>query len=536
MAITLQFFGAAGTVTGSCMRLTTPEGEIVVDCGLFQGSKTLQELNYREPPVSPSRVAAVLLTHAHLDHTGLFPKLVVAGFRRRAYATPGTCDLSRWMLPDSGAIQEAEVERLNRRRDRRGSGRVEPIYTRADAEAAVERFAPTPFDEAFSPLPGVTAVFRRAGHILGAAFVETTIDTPDGPLRLTFSGDIGPPGQTLQRDPVPPAPADFAVLESTYGDRVRERRDEEQRRDRLRGEITDALAAGGNVLIPAFAVERTQELLHDLLTLMRRGRLPHAPVFLDSPLAHRATEVFRKHQRELDLDSAGDPFGAANVSVTRTPDESKAIGRVKSGAIIVAGSGMCEAGRIKYHLKDHLWRPQSTVLFIGYQAAGTLGRLIRDGAPTVRIHGETVEVRARVRAIGDYSGHGDRDDLVNWIRPTLPTLGALFLTHGEPAARDGLSSALQAAGFAADRVVQPRLDSCYALEKRDGVWRAAMIDGGCRLDAPQVEAATRGRDWQSDFAEILLDLEHRLDRAADDRSRRKILRDVRRALDSVEPR
>jgi metallo-beta-lactamase family protein len=531
MTVSLHAHGAAGTVTGSCYRLVTPHGQLLVECGLFQGPKSLRSLNYRQLPFDASAIAAVLLTHAHIDHTGLFPKLALAGFRGKAWVTDATRDLLRWLLPDAGAIQESDVDRLNRRNARRAEPRVTPIYTRVDAEATLTLLSTQPYDSWFEPMAGVRARLRNAGHILGSAFIELEIDAEPRPLRLTFSGDIGPREKALQPDPSPPAACDVLVLESTYGDRVRPRLTEAQRRALLGRELMEGLKAGGNVLVPVFAVERTQEILGDIARLKRDHRLGPVPVFLDSPLAGRTTEVFLRHRHSLEGGQDDFPLTAADFRLIETVEQSKAIGRIHGGAIILAGSGMCESGRIKHHLKDHLWRTDSTLLFVGYQAPGTLGALIREGAARVRIHGEEVKVKARIRAMDAYSGHADRDELVQWAQSLLPALGSALLVHGEPDSVKGLAEALCAAGLERTRILAPQLDQSFDLGFRDGRWLAipSAATANPRLDPAQAGAT---RDWHNDYAALLLDLRNALARETDDRRRRQLLGEVRRLIDA----
>lgn len=528
MTLSLFIHGAAGTVTGSCHRLVTPGGELLVDCGMFQGPKSLRALNYRPFPFDATGISAVLLTHAHIDHTGLFPKLALAGFRGAAHATNATRDLLRWLLPDAGAIQENDVERLNRRNARRAEGAVTAIYTKADAEASLELIQPVSYGRWHHPMPGVRACFRNAGHILGSAFVELEVDAKPRPVRLVFSGDIGPPEKALQPDPAQPWAADLALIESTYGDTVRPRQTEAERRKLLGRELADALKAGGNVVVPVFAVERTQEILEDIALLKRSGRLPAVPVFLDSPLAGRTTEVFRRHRAQLDRSDEGHVFTGGDFRLSETVEQSKAIGRIHGGAVILAGSGMCEAGRVKHHLKDNLWRSDSTIVFVGYQAPGTLGALIRGGAPKVRIHGEEVRVKARIRVIDAYSGHADRDGLVDWARPMLAGLGTALLVHGEPEAAGGLAAAFESVGLARARISVPTLDQRFDLKYQDGRWTATSgASGTPRLAPPEASAS---RDWHNDYAQTLLDLRAALNTAPDDRCRHRLLQELRRLL------
>lgn len=533
MTVSLHIHGAAGTVTGSCFRLVTPQGGLLVDCGMFQGPKSLRALNYRPFPFDPAGIAAVLLTHAHIDHTGLFPKLALAGFRGRAWTTPATRDLLHWLLPDAGAIQENDVERLNRRNARRADAGVTAIYTKADAEASLELLHPTTYDRWFKPIPGVRARMRNAGHILGSAFIELEVDATPAPIRLVFSGDLGPLEKALQPDPTPPSPADIALIESTYGDTVRERLTEAQRRTILGRELADGLKAGGNVIVPVFAVERTQEILDDIAALKRGGEFASVPVFLDSPLAGRTTEVFHRHHAALQRSEDGHPFSTGDFRLTETIEQSKAIGRLHGGAVILAGAGMCDAGRVKHHLKDHLWRPDSTVLFVGYQAPGTLGALVRSGLKQVRIHGEEVRVKARIRTIDSYSGHADREELVNWARPMLAGLGTAVLVHGEPDSIAGLADAFGQAGLAQDRIVVPSLDQVFNFVHRDGRWTA--VEPSTIGEAPRLPPgeASASRDWHNDYAQTLLDLRSAMQQAPDDGSRRRLLQELRRVLGTM---
>lgn len=531
MNISLHIHGAAGTVTGSCYRLVTPGGDLLVECGMFQGPKSLRSLNYRHFPFEASAIKAVLLTHAHIDHTGLFPKLALAGFRGKAWTTEASRDLLHWLLADAGTIQEGDVDRLNRRNSRRGEPCVSPIYTRKDAEASLSLLAVRGYESWFEPVKGVRARLHNAGHILGSAFIEMKIDTRPRPVRLIFSGDLGPREKALQPDPAIPAPCDILLLESTYGNRLRQRLTEAERRSLLGRELTKALKAGGNVIVPVFAVERTQEILDDIARLKRDGELPASLVFLDSPLAGRTTEVFRRHRRALERGTDGELFTAGDFRLVETVEQSKAIGRIHGGAIVLAGSGMCEAGRVKHHLKDHLWRPESTVLFVGYQAPGTLGALIRDGAPRVRIHGEEINVKARIRAIDAYSGHADRDELVQWAAPLLPTLGSALLVHGEPDAVQGLADSLSAAGLERSHIVAPELDQAFDIAFRDGRWQTVPSHTAA---APRLgpEQASASRDWHNDYAAALLDLRNALRQETDDRRRQQLLDEVRRLIGS----
>jgi metallo-beta-lactamase family protein len=518
MAMRLTFHGGAGTVTGSCYEIEHAQGRFLVDCGMFQGTKTVRELNYGAFPFQPGDLDFVLLTHAHIDHSGLLPKLLRHGFERTVHATEPTVDLLSFMLPDSGHIQESEVERLNRRNRRRGRPPVEPIYTRADAENLLRQIEGRAYERWFEPGRGVRARFWNAGHILGSASIELRIDDDAGPVHLLFSGDLGPDEKVFHLEPDAPAGFDYLVCESTYGDRDRADATVAERRRALCREINEALAAGGNLLIPAFAVERTQELLHDIGVLMAERQIKDLPVFLDSPLANNATQVFTKHAGALEdiaLDES-ELFRNPNFRFVESVEESKSLNRITAGAIIIAASGMCDAGRIRHHLKNNLWRPQATVLFVGYQAPGTLGRLILDGVTSVRMLDDEVRVEARIREIGNYSAHADQKELVAWVVERLPVRGGIFLTHGEDPARAALREHLIAAGCAPSLVHLPRLDDGFEL-----VAAAAPAPEPSRPRIPESEIA---RDWHNDYAVLLLDLARRLEQLPDDRVRRDLLR------------
>jgi metallo-beta-lactamase family protein len=521
MTVEVTFHGACGLVTGSCFEVRTARAGILIDCGMFQGTKTVKQLNYEPFPFDPRSITAVVLTHAHIDHCGLLPKLRVAGFKGAIIATPETADLLTYVLPDSGYVQEHEVERLNRRNRQRGGRGVEPIYTRADGVACAHHVTPRPMGRWLEAAPGIRARFWDAAHILGSASVELEVDV-DGsgsPLTLLFSGDIGPGAKAIQGTPQAPSGVDYLFAESTYGDRVRPDRTPDARRAALQKEIATGLKAGGLVLIPAFAVERTQELLVDLDWLFEHGELPAVPVFVDSPLATQATQVFAKH---LAATVGTRPFTRANLHFVGDAQSSRKLARLRGGAIIVAGSGMCDAGRIRHHLKNNLSQSTATVLLVGYQAPGTLGRLLSGGVKRVRIEGEEVAVNARVRELTGYSGHADQDGLTQWIKDRLPVKHQIFLVHGEDEARRGLAARLAAAGLDPAAVRQPQLGETVAL-----------TDSGARTERvrARVDLAVSGAfDWHNAYAQTLLDLRERLEKLPDDRARKALLGKVAGAL------
>lgn len=529
MGTTIQFCGAAHTVTGSCYLFTSDEACFLVDCGLFQGPKTLKALNYDAFPFDPAQIDVVLLTHAHIDHSGLLPKLIKAGFKGRIIATQGTLDLCSYMLPDAGGIQEMEVAALNRRNLARGKAEVSPIYTKVDAINSLSAFQAVEYETWFDTAPGVRARYWNAGHLLGSASIE--LEIRDGaaatPLRILLSGDIGPEAKLLQPSPSAPNELDYVICESTYGNVDRPTVTSTQRREKLAAEIRDASAANGVLIIPAFAVERTQELIVDIIDLMERGEVPVGPVFLDSPLAIRATEVFRKHASSLDTNVDIERILRSDrLRFTESVDDSKAIEKLAGFHIIIAASGMCDAGRIRHHLKNWLWRKSATVLLVGFQAQGTLGRFLVDGARAVRIQGEEIRVAARIRYMDEYSGHADGPELLKWIAARRPIRKGLFLCHGEEKALEGLRRTLVNRGLPGAAIYVPVLDETYDLT---AVTADLVPSVRQRRLAPE---AVVHLDWHNDMSKFILDLNEKIEGATDERARRLIIRRLRRALEA----
>lgn len=517
----LHFHGAAGTVTGSCHLVELDGRRVLIDCGLFQGSKTEKELNYRPFPFDPASIDALILTHAHIDHAGLIPRLVKEGFGGPVYATAPTVDLASVMLPDSGHIQEVEVEQLNRRNRRRGREQVMPIYTADDAAVALTQFRAVAMETWQEAAPGIRFRLWNAGHLLGSASVEMEA----GRRRILFSGDLGPDGKLLQYDPEAPAGWDHVVCESTYGDVDREPVTESRRRGALRAEVKAAANPAGALLIPSFAVERTQELIADLVALMEAGEIPDCPIVIDSPLATKASQIFRRHAVDMEHgDLLERAMRSRHVRFTESVEQSKALDLMRGFHIVIAASGMCEAGRIRHRLRNWLWRDEATVMLVGYQAAGTLGRILADGARVVRIQGDEIDVRARIRQLDLYSGHADGPELAAWVSERAPVRGAVFLVHGEDEAMAGLERRLLDAD-PERRVIRPRLDSAWRL-RGDG---AEDLSG--ETSAPRIDPDRSGRpDWHNDFQSLVMDLEAELAAAPDDRARGVVLRRLRRAL------
>lgn len=526
MTLDLAFHGAAGCVTGFCALVSTDTSRVLIDCGMFQGPKSLKALNYEPFPFDASKIDAVLLTHAHIDHSGLLPKLMRAGFAGPIYATAGTRDLCAVMLADAGDIQETEVAHLNRRNQRRGRPPVEPIYTARDAARTMRQFEKVKLGEEVPVAPGLSAVYWEAGHILGGASIELRAQTADGVVTTLFSGDLGPGGRDYAPNPTGPSGVDNIVVESTYGDREREDLSPPERRKRLAAEINAAHELGGPLLIPAFAVERAQEILADILTLIDEGQAPASDIFLDSPLAIEATEVFQ--QRGYNRDAGRNPFEQVRESgrlrFLEKPAESDALDGLKGWHIILAGSGMCDAGRVRGHLKRLLWRREATVLLSGFQAAGTLGRLLSEGARHIQIQGDEIRVKARIRALDIYSAHADARGLVEWVKARGPVAGSIFLAHGEPASLEGLRRRLVEAKM--ERIVVPALDEAFSLTA-DAARREAGV--AARLPA---EAAT-APDWHNDRVQFVLNLSDQLERAPTDQARRALLLRLSNALEAA---
>ncbi|MBY0509189.1 MAG: MBL fold metallo-hydrolase, partial [Rhodospirillaceae bacterium] len=480
-------------------------------------------------PFDIGKITAVVLTHAHVDHCGLLPKLTRLGYKGPIVATPETADLLTYVLPDSGYIQEVEVEHLNRRNRQRGRDTVDPIYTREDAESCLQHVIPRGYDTWHDVAPGFRLRFWDAGHILGSASVELEVNEKgqgEQMQRLLFSGDIGPGGKAFQIEPQAPQGVDYIFAESTYGDRIRIKRSPAQRRAVLRNELRAALKAGGMILMPAFAIERTQELLVDIDTLIDTGELPSLPVFVDSPLATKATAVFAKHlDGKTGIEMARDgthPFKRANLRFVDTVDESKRLNRLRGGAIILAGSGMCDAGRIRHHLKNNLGRSDTTVLLAGYQAPGSMGRILVSGARMVRIQGEEVAVNARIRVLDDYSGHADQAGLKHWIAARLPVTHNIFLIHGEDAARHCLAEELKALDLPRGAIRLPALGETV---------RLAVTGAKTERIAARVDVAAAGKaDWHNVYADTVLQLRRDLEHLKDDRARVALLKKVRGTL------
>jgi metallo-beta-lactamase family protein len=444
----IQFLGAAREVTGSCHLVRCGDRRLLVDCGLIQGAPADEARNRSPFPFEPAAIEAVVLTHAHLDHSGRLPLLVKAGFRGPIYTHRATRDLCQIMLKDAASLNEKDTEHENRRRLRQGKRPVEPLYTRNDAEKTIRQFQVLEYDVEQKILPGIVARLRDAGHILGSAIVELWLAENGQRRKLVFSGDLGHAGAPILHNPAVIREADLVVLESTYGDR--EHRSWDATWAELGEVFHDARRGAGNILIPAFAIGRSQELLYLLKRYAKEWGIDHWTVFLDSPMAIEATEVYAKHWRLFNAETtrrrqkAGAAFTMPNLYFSRTAAQSMAINRVRAGAIIIAGSGMCTGGRIRHHLKHNLWRETCHVIIAGFQAYGTLGRQLVDGAKTVRLWDERIRVAAQIHTVGGLSAHADQSRLISWYR-NFATCPPVALVHGESKPMEALAQKLSVA-------------------------------------------------------------------------------------------
>ena len=453
----ITFLGATRTVTGSNFLVEGAGKKFLVDCGMWQGKAELEEENAQDFEFNPTDIDFVLLTHAHIDHSGRIPKLYKEGFRNKIYAHKATCDLCALMLPDSGHIQEMEIEWRNKKRVRKGEKPLPPLYTAEEALRCLEVFEAVSYDQVIEITPEIHVRYNDAGHMLGSSIIEVWIKEGDKEIKTVFTGDIGNNDMPLLDSPTMIEDADYLVMESTYGSRLHLRND--KKAQIFLDIVSETIENGGTVVIPSFAVGRTQEILYEINKIKdintdedfrRKYRtLMKSPVFVDSPLAISATEVFKENTDLFDEETRqeilnGDnPLEFPGLKFTRTADESKALNEDETPSIVISASGMCEVGRIKHHLKHNLWNPKSTILFVGYQAPGTLGYNIVNGSKTVKIFGEEIAVNARIEYIEGYSGHADQELLMNFIYSFIKKPKHIFLVHGEPESQDVLKDKIE---------------------------------------------------------------------------------------------
>jgi len=452
----LTFYGAVEGVTGSMYLLETDNAKILLDCGLFQGRREEEEANKDAFPFDVNQLSAVVISHGHLDHSGRIPKLVAEGYNGSLYMTLATCELLEIMLKDAASLQERDVEWENKRRRRSGKHEIEPLYTMDDVEEALTLCSGFRYGQRQEIVKGVEICFRDAGHILGSAIVEIFITESGVEKKLVFSGDLGNSFAALLRDPEIVEQADVLLMESTYGDRNHRPMDETLQE--FETIIEEASENGGNIMIPSFAVGRTQEIIFRLGELYQKGKLRHQAVYLDSPMAIAVTEVYHRYQNIFnEEDTTTMKIGKTGslhsflpvLRYTTSTDESMALNRIEAGAIFIAGSGMCTGGRIRHHFKHNLWKRNAHVVIVGYQAVGTPGRALVDGAKTFRLGGDEIAVKAQIHTLGGFSAHASQSQLVNWLRNFKTPHPKLFLVHGEAEAKEVLKEHLSHEGWQA---------------------------------------------------------------------------------------
>lgn len=512
----IQFCGAARTVTGSCHLVEFEGGKILVDCGMRQGADKKGEYGEDRFPFNPAEISAALLTHAHIDHSGLFPLLVKQGFTGPIMSTEATAQLCTIMLPDSAHIQEQDAEWQNRKNQRAGKPLVEPLYNSEDAANALKQFRPVGYSSVVELLPGVKVRFNDVGHLLGSAAIEIWVEEDGKVTKLLFSGDIGRDDRPIINDPVDVKAADYLIMESTYGDRNHDIVTDAAKEASFANILRAGIARGGNIVIPSFAVGRTQELLYYIKRLIAKNKVPgleKVPVYIDSPLSIEATKIYERCSRgyydaeAMEFSKGGSPFDFPTLRISRTADESKLINAEKGCNIIISSSGMCDAGRIRHHLKHNLFRADSTILFVGYQAVGTLGRMLLDGKKKVKLFGEEIAVNATIEQIGGFSGHAGRDELIEWMR-AVGKPKRIFLVHGEEEALNALAGAVRSLGY---DVEIPSLGSVYDLSEE--ITASAPVPEASNI---RVEDLARDSVIKKDIGRILTLLQSVEDRRSPD--------------------
>jgi metallo-beta-lactamase family protein len=526
----IKFMGAARTVTGSCFILETNSHRFAVDCGMHQGNGEIEKRNWDVDIYEPEKIDFFLITHAHIDHSGLLPRMVQKGFNGPIYTTPPTADLLKIMLLDSAHIQEMEAQWKSKKRLRHGENNITPLYTQKDAEATCDKFKTVEYDKTFEPVAGINVAFRDAGHILGASFIELTVKEGDTHTTIVFSGDIGRPAQLMMKDPSVVRSADYLFLESTYGNR--NHKNEQDSLNELAEAVSYSYKNGEKVIIPAFAVERTQEMIYSFYLLSKDGRLPKdMPIYIDSPLATRATQIFRQYMAYFDettreLLAAGEnPLSFPQLHFTKTTQESMALNTMKGPAVIISASGMADAGRIKHHLRHNLWREGSSIVFVGFQAQGTTGRKIIDGATRIRLFNEDVIVKAKIYTINGFSGHADQSQLIDWLANFETRQMKIFLVHGEYSAQQVLEKVIEDK-FGYDVIIPDYLEEAIlkpgqapkrmefpekAAPRIDWEYLFADIDAGLKQMRDR-KAQLEAKPWveQTDFRERILEIRRNL--------------------------
>lgn len=472
----IQFCGATTGVTGSCHLITTANHKVLLDCGQFQGGKAQDKLNYEEFPFDPAEIEYLILSHAHIDHCGRIPLLVKRGFKGEIYCTDATADLLEIMLKDSGHIHEQEAEWKNRKNERAGRPLVEPLYTELEAEASLKYVKPVLYDQLVELNDEMRIVFNDAGHILGSGEIELWVTENENVSKIVFSGDLGVMERPILRNPTIIKKADYVIMETTYGNRLHPENAMDV--NNLINIIRETTKRGGNVVIPSFAVGRTQELIFELNKIYdnekdpRQKDLKDVKVYIDSPMANAATEVFKKNAQVFDeatkdyISKGDNPLEFENLKFTQSTEESQWLNIDKEPKVIISASGMCEAGRIRHHLKHNLWDARNSIIFVGYQAEGTLGRTLIEGASEVTLFGEKIQVNAKIHNLEGFSGHADRDGLLGWLKGFQKAPKQIFLVHGEPEAKlDFAKTVKETLGY---DTIPVNVNSEYVLENTDG--------------------------------------------------------------------
>ena len=444
VAASLQFLGAAGGVTGSKYLFSHGDDQVLIDCGLFQGLKELRLRNWAPVPIDPARLRAVILTHAHIDHSGYLPRIVGKGYKGPVFATPATCDLLGVMLPDAAHLQEEEARYANRKGYSKHSPAL-PLYTVDDAERSLTLLRPVGMEESIEVIKGVFLDYGRVGHILGAGSARLSFQVNGQRRTLIDSGDLGRYDRPILKDPEPADTADWLLIESTYGNRIHPKESEAE----LRNVIKETAAQRGCLLIPAFAIGRTQDLVYTIRKMEDAGEIPAIPVYIDSPMGIEATEIYSRHTAEHDFEMAQlsnherNPLRSRNMVVAKTPEQSKAINNFKGPLIIISASGMATGGRVLHHIKQRLPHQDTTVLLVGYQAEGTRGRLLQDGAKEVKMLGEVIPVQAKIKVLDGFSAHADQGEILRWLRTFKKPPRMTYVVHGEPPAATALAEVIR---------------------------------------------------------------------------------------------